>query len=143
MPSMIGSDPGDFAGADEPSVKELVTTATQQLSDLVRAELRSAQVELTQKAKQAGTGAGLFVLAGIGGLLALQAAVVAAIAGLHLVLPVWAAALVVTGGLAVVAGVAALVAKRQVGRASPLVPQQTIESVKEDAEEITAKLHGR
>ena len=85
----------------------------------------------------------MFVLAGIGGLLALQAAVVAAIAGLDLVLPVWAAALIVAASLVVVAAVAALAAKRLLGRASPLVPQQTIESVKEDAEEITARMHSR
>ena len=143
MSSMISSESGGFAGADEPSVKELVGTAAQQFSDLVRAELRSAQVELTQKAKQAGTGAALFVLAGVGALLALQAAVVAAIAGLDLVLPVWAAALIVAASLVVVAAVAALAAKRLLGRASPLVPQQTIESVKEDAEEITARMHSR
>ncbi|MFD0367969.1 phage holin family protein [Streptomyces sp. NPDC059071] len=121
--------------ADEP-VSELVQRASQQLTELVRGELRLAQAEMKEKGKRYGKGGGLFGGAGIVGFLMLQALVATAIAALAVVLPVWAAALIVTAVLGVIAAVMAMSGKKQVDQAAPPTPEETVESVKADVAEI-------
>ncbi|MFF6807045.1 phage holin family protein [Streptomyces sp. NPDC012616] len=118
------------------SVGALVHRASQQLSELVRGEMRLAQAEMVEKGKRYGKGGGLFGGAGLFGVLTLQALIAAAIAGLAVPLPVWAAALIVTGVLAVITAVLALTGRKQVGRAAPPMPERTVESVKADVSEI-------
>ncbi|MFD8263649.1 phage holin family protein [Streptomyces griseoluteus] len=124
------------AVAREEPVGELVQRASQQLTELVRGELRLAQAEMKEKGKRYGKGGGLFGGAGLVGFLTLQALVATAIAGLAVPLPVWAAALIVTGVLGAVTGVLALTGKKEIGQASPPAPEQTIDSVKADVAEI-------
>jgi uncharacterized membrane protein YqjE len=117
-------------------VGELVQQLSEQVSRLVREELRLAQLELAQKGKRAGMGAALL---GGGGLLSLYglAAVIAGVALLlALVVPAWAAALFVGGELLLVAGAFALLGRRQIRKATPPAPRQTIESVKADVEVV-------
>jgi uncharacterized membrane protein YqjE len=122
-------------------VAELVQRASQQLTELVRGELRLAQAEMKEKGRRYGKGGGLFGGAGIVGFLMLQALVATAIAALAVPLPVWAAALIVTACLGVIAAVMALIGKKQVARAAPPTPQQTIENVKADVAEIKESAH--
>ncbi|MFD4543451.1 phage holin family protein [Streptomyces bauhiniae] len=124
------------AVAREEPVGELVQRASQQLTELVRGELRLAQAEMKEKGKLYGKGGGLFGGAGLVGFLTLQALVATAIAGLAVPLPVWAAALIVTGVLGAVTAVLALTGKKEIGMASPPAPEQTIDSVKADVAEI-------
>lgn len=123
-------------GAAQEPVSELVQRASEQLTELVRGELRLAQAELRQKGKRYGKGGGLVGGAGVVGFLMLQALVAAAIAALAVVLPVWAAASIVAGLLGVIAAVMALSGKKQVGRAGSPAPEQTIENVKADVARI-------
>ncbi|MGI5380065.1 phage holin family protein [Streptomyces sp. CA-251387] len=117
-------------------MSELVQRASQQLTDLVRGELKLAQVEMKEKGKRYGKGGGLFGGAGLVGFLMLQALVATAIAALAVPLPVWAAALIVTAALGVIAVVMALTGKKQVDQAGPPTPEQTVDSVKADVAEI-------
>ncbi|MFE3036464.1 phage holin family protein [Streptomyces canus] len=126
-------------GAAQEPVGELVQRASQQLSQLVREEMRLARAEMTQKGKRFGKGGGLFGGAGLMGVLTLQALVATGIAALSLVLDVWAAALIVTAVLAVVTGLMALLGKQQISNASPPAPEQTMDSVKADVAEIKEK----
>jgi hypothetical protein len=121
--------------AQEP-VGDLVQRASQQLSQLVRDEMRLAQAEMTEKGKRFGKGGGLFGGAGLMGVLTLQALVATAIAALSLAVDVWVAALIVTGVLAAVTAVMAALGKQQVSKASPPAPEQTVDSVKADVAEI-------
>ncbi|MDC0771545.1 phage holin family protein [Streptomyces sp. HD] len=114
----------------------MVQRASQQLTELVRGELNLAQAEMKEKGKRYGKGGGLFGGAGLVGFLMLQALVATAIAALAVPLPVWAAALIVTAALGVIAAVMALTGRKQVGRAAPPVPEQTIDSVKADVAQI-------
>jgi hypothetical protein len=117
-------------------VGELVQQMSEQMSRLVREELRLAQLELTQKGRRAGIGAGLL---GGSGLLSLYgvAAIIAGVALLlALVVPAWAAALIVGGALLAVAGALALLGRRQVSKATPPAPKQAIDSVKADVEVV-------
>ena len=74
--------------------------------------------------------------AGLLALFGLAALITTAILVLDLWLPAWAAALIVTGVLFVVAGGAALVGKREVQAATPPAPERTIASVREDVEAV-------
>ncbi|WP_225823782.1 phage holin family protein [Streptomyces naphthomycinicus] len=120
---------------------ELVQRASQQLTELVRGELRLAQAEMKQKGKRYGKGGGLFGGAGVVGFLMAQALVATVIAALAVALPVWAAGLIVTAVLGVIAAVMAISGKKQVDQAAPPTPQQTVENVKADVAEIKESAH--
>ena len=117
-------------------IGELVSRLSEQVSHLVRDELRLALAELKQKGKRAGIGAGLTGAAGVISLYGLAVLVAAVIAALALVLPVWAAALIVGGVLLLLAGVLALAGIGQVKRGTPPTPDQAIASTKRDIETV-------
>ncbi|MEV7996372.1 phage holin family protein [Streptomyces sp. NPDC086077] len=123
------------------SVGELVGQATEQLSQLVRQEVSLAKEELAAKGRRAGRGGGLLGAAGAvayAGLLALAATATAA---LSLTLPVWAAALIVTGVLFALAALLAATGRAQLRRAAPPTPEVTLGSVRADVEEIKGRAH--
>jgi uncharacterized membrane protein YqjE len=139
-PHHAPSDPGTDRFGQEP-VSELVQRASQQLTELVRSELRLAQAEMKEKGKHYGKGGGLFGGAGIVGFLMLEALVATVIAALAVALPVWAAALIVTVVLGVIAAVMAMSGKKQIHQATPPTPEQTFENVKADVAEIKESAH--
>ena len=124
---------------DDPSratTGELIGQLSDQVSRLVRDEVRLAQAEVTQKVKRFGIGAGLFGGAGVVAILGLGALVTAAILGLANVLPGWLAAVLVAVVLFAVAGVLALIGKKDVEKAAPPLPTETIASVQADIEAV-------
>jgi hypothetical protein len=126
-----GPEPGDLR---DRSLGELLKQLSEQTTRLVHQELELAKAELTQKGRQAGMGAGMFGGAGALGLAALGALTACFILALNAIMPAWLAALIV----AVVYGIIAFVLVKQ-GQAKmkamgPPVPEQTIETVKEDVE---------
>jgi Flp pilus assembly protein TadB len=126
--------PESKPGADT-SLGELMSQLSTQTSRLVRDELRLAQKEFQESAKHAGIGAGLLSVAGLFAFLGLATVIAAAVAALSLVLPVWAAALIVALVLFVIAGIAALVSKKQAEEVTPAAPR-TVETVKADIQEV-------
>lgn len=134
-----GPDPSTVPPQDQP-VGQLMTRLSEQTSRLVRDELALAQVELRNTAQQAGKGAGLLSGAGVLALSGLGAAIATAIIALDLVLPLWAAALIVTAVLFVAAAVAGLLGRKQVRQVSP-TPQRTMDNVHRDVEEVQEARH--
>jgi Putative Actinobacterial Holin-X, holin superfamily III len=128
--------------AEQASVPELIDRLTTQTSRLVRDEIQLAQREFQLAAKRTGVGAGLFSTAGLLAFVGLLAVVTAAIAGLALVLPVWAAAAIVAAVLLAAAGIAAMVGKKQVEQA-PAAAQEVVASVSEDINTVKEARHGR
>jgi uncharacterized membrane protein YqjE len=122
----VAADPSDA------STGQLISRLTEQISTLVRSEARLAQVEVTQKAKRLGVGAGLFGGAGLFAFFGLATLITTAILALALVLPAWLSALIVTVVLFAIAGVLALVGKKDVEKASPPLPTQAIAGVQAD-----------
>lgn len=124
-------------GSKPSSTADLVKLASEQVSQLVRDEIALAKLEMTTKAKKMGLGAGLFggagvvVFYGVGALLAGLALLLA------LVLPAWAAALIVAGGLFLIAAIAALIGRGEFKRAGTPVPEQAIGSVKADVDTLS------
>jgi uncharacterized membrane protein YqjE len=116
----VGAPPS--SGAAEPSTGQLVSDLTTQISRLVKDEARLAQAEMTQKAKKLGVGAGLFGGAGLFAFFGLAVLIASIVLALALVLPDWLAALIVAVVLFAVAGVLALVGKKDVQQATPPSP---------------------
>lgn len=113
---------------------ELFKQLSDDVSTLVRQELKLAQAEMTEKGKQAGLGVSLFGAAGLLALLALGSLTAFLIAVLATGMKVWLAALLVTVVYGAVAGALAFIGKKRVSEATPPVPEQTIETVKEDVQ---------
>jgi Flp pilus assembly protein TadB len=113
------------------STAELVRDLTDQMSRLARTEVTLAVREMKGKAKHAGAGA---AIAGAGGVFAFYGGgvlIAACVLLLALVLPAWAAALIVAAALFAIAGIAMLVARKQLKQGAPM-PSPAVESAKED-----------
>lgn len=131
-----GASAATTSGSSEPTVAQLVQQVTEDSTRLVRTELKLAQLEMTQKAKTAGVGLGAFGAAGILALYGVGCLILAAVYALSLVLPGWAAALIVGAVVLAVAGVAAVIGKKKVAEAAPPLPDAAVENVKADVAEI-------
>jgi Putative Actinobacterial Holin-X, holin superfamily III len=129
------------AAAEERSAGELVKELTELVPRLVRDEIKLAQVEMTQKGKQLGIGAGAFAGSGLIALYALGSLLACAIIALSGVIQAWLAALIVGVVLLAVSGIAALVGKSRLSKATPPVPKEAIDSVQADVQEVKEKAH--
>jgi hypothetical protein len=128
--------------SSEASIAELVKQLSEQTSSLARQEVELAKAELAVKGKRAGIGAGMFGGAGIFGFYALGAVTATAILALATAVAAWLAALIVTAVLGAVAGVLALMGKTKVQQATPPVPEQATDSVKEDVQWAKTRAQG-
>jgi len=127
---------GQPPAAPERSAGDLIKLMSEQVSTLVRDELKLAQLEMTRKGKQAGIGAGMLGGSGVialYGLGCLIACVIIAISGM---IAAWLSALIVGAALLAVAGIAALIGKSRLQKATPPIPQEAVHSVKTDIDEI-------
>ena len=127
-------DAGTQDDVSDRSTADLLKRLSEQTSRLVRQEMELAKVELSEKGKRAGVGAGMFGGAGVIGLYAVGALTAAIIAALSLAMTTWLAALIVAVVYGAIAGIVALMGKKQVQQAMPPVPQDSVESVKEDVQ---------
>jgi uncharacterized membrane protein YqjE len=116
---------------DRPTA-ELLKQLSDQTTSLVRQEIELAKLEFREKGRRAGKGAGMFGAAGMLGLYAVGALTATIILALATFLPGWVAALIVTVIYAAIAGILALRGKSEVREATPPMPQQTVETTKED-----------
>ncbi len=121
------------------SVAELVKQLSEQTSRLAHQEVELAKAELTAKGKRAGLGAGMFGAAGFCGFYGFGALVAAAVLGLATAVAAWLSALIVAAALAAVAGGLALQGKAKVQQATPPMPEQASDSVKEDVRWVKSR----
>jgi uncharacterized membrane protein YqjE len=125
--------------ADSHSVSELVQQLSAQTGELVRQELRLAQVEMQEKGKRAGIGAGLFGGAGVVALYGVGFLLAAAALLLGTTLEPWVAVAIVGAALLLLAGLLALFGKKQVDQVTPLAPEQAIETTRQDIEHVKVR----
>ena len=121
---------------DERSLAELTKQLSDQATALARQEVELAKAEMAIKAKRLGIGAGAFGAAGLVGLFAVGALTATLILALATAMDAWLAALIVAVAYGVIAGILALVGRRQVESGTPPVPKRAIDSAKEDAEYV-------
>jgi uncharacterized membrane protein YqjE len=114
------------------SVADLIKQLTEQTKTLARQEIELAKAELTEKGKKAGLGAGMFGAAGLLGFLALATLTACAVLALATAVAPWLAALIVATIYGAIAGGLALIGKKELQEATPPVPEQTVDTVKED-----------
>jgi len=127
------SDP-QSADLREQPVSELLKRLAHEMTILVRQELDLAKAEMREKAGKAGAGVGMWGGAGVAGLLALGSLTAFLILALDGAMPNWLAALIVSLVYAAIAGLLYLRGKRRVEEAGSPIPEQTVETVKEDVQ---------
>jgi hypothetical protein len=118
---------------DRPA-SELAKQFSEQLTTLMHQELELAKAELSQKGRKAGAGAGMFGAAGLLGWFGFAALTAAAVLALATAVDAWLAALIVAVAYLAVAGVLALGGRAKAREATPPVPEQALDSVKEDVQ---------
>ncbi|MFJ9391168.1 phage holin family protein [Nocardioides sp. NPDC101246] len=123
------------------SMGELVSRLSTEVSGLMRGELELARLELTEKAKHTGKGAGAFGAAGLVALYGLGVLIAAAILALALVMDAWLAAVLVGVVLLAIAGGIAVFGKKQVSEGVPMKPERAAENLRRDVEAV--RHHGR
>ena len=102
----------------------------------MRDEIRLAQLELQEKGKRAGMGAGMFGGAGVVALYGVGVLIAAAVMALATAVEPWLAAVIVGVALLAVAGVLALSGKKQVDQATPPKPEEAMASVQRDVQTV-------
>ena len=123
-------------GGREHSTGELVKMMTEQVSVLIRNELKLAQLEMTGKGKQAALGAGMFGAGGVVAVYGVGCLLACAIIAISGVVAAWLAALIVGVALLAAAGGLTLMGRGRLRKATPPVPEQAVADVKADVEEI-------
>ena len=129
----------DQRNTNNQPIGELVQQLSEQTATLVRKELQLAQIEMTEKGKRAGIGAGLFGGAGAIAIYGLATLIAAIVLLLATALEPWIAALIVAVVLFAIAGGAALVGKKQVEQAVPPQPEQAVQSGKRTVDEVKGR----
>jgi hypothetical protein len=116
----------------ERSFGELLGELSSQTTQLVRDEIELARVEMTDKAKEAGTGIGIIAAGGAVALLALGVLTAFFVLVLDEVMQTWLAALIVFAVYAAIATVLFFIGRARLRQASPPVPEETVETLRED-----------
>lgn len=124
----------DESSLREQHLGELVKELASETSTLVRQEIQLAKAEMTQKGKQARVAGAMLSGAGVVALLASVALTLMFVAALATAMHTWLAALIVTVAYALIAGALATAGRQRLRQVGPPVPEQTIETVKEDVQ---------
>ena len=126
------SAPDHRDSTDRKSVFKLIGDLPGLITTLVKDEIEQFKKELTAKAKAAGIGIGFFAGAAFFAITAWAVLVTTAILGLKYLVPDWLAALIIGVLLLIVAGVLAFIGLKQVKKGVPPVPEESVESLKDD-----------
>jgi hypothetical protein len=138
---MERSSTTQLPGDQEHTTGQLVTMLSEQVSVLVRDELKLARLEMTSKGKQAAFGTGMFGASGVIAVYGVGCLLACAIIAISGAVAAWLAALIVGVALLTAAGCAALLGRRRLAGAAPPVPEQAVAGVKADIDEIRERTH--
>ncbi len=132
----------DQTGASETmrEVSDAIRNLSQETATLIRQEIQLAKEELTEKGKKAGLGGGMFGAAGVLALFAGGAFTAFLILALSTLVGSRRAALIVTALFGATAGALAASGRKKLEEATPLVPDQAIETAKKTKGRVEAAL---
>lgn len=123
---------------NEPSLFELLAKLPAQLSALIKLEYENAKREIAARLRMLGLGALVLLIASFMLFFVLAALVTAAIAGIAVALPVWAAALIVAAGLLLLTGGLIWFGVSRVQRGNP-IPEETLGRLESDFEHLAER----
>ncbi len=115
------------------SIAEVLQDILRNLQEIIRSEVRLAKTEVREEAVKAKSAGALLGGGAVCGLFATFFLLLTIVYALALVLPYWAAALIVAVVLAIIAAIVLSAGVKQFKRVHP-VPDKTIENVKENVE---------
>jgi uncharacterized membrane protein len=118
---------------DNRSSGEIIKDLVENAQEILRSEVRLAKVEITQEAKKAAQSAAIAAAGAVLAIFALGLLLWAAVYGLSLVLPMWAAALIIGVVVGIVAGAMITAGRAKMKQVNP-TPETTIKSLKENAQ---------
>jgi uncharacterized membrane protein YqjE len=122
-----------MAAAGNRGFSDVLQHIIHNVQDIIRSEVRLAKTELKDEAVKAKDSAVLLAAGAVSGIFAVTFLLLTIVYALSLVMPSWAAALIVGGVLAIIAGVALAVGVRRFKQIHP-TPEHTVESIKESVE---------
>jgi hypothetical protein len=117
----------------ERSAGEIMQDVLRDVGEVVRGEVRLARAEISEKASKAGKAGGMFGGAALFGLMGFGSLVVAGIAALAILMPLWLAALLMGIFLACLGAAAYAAGKARMKEIDP-VPERTVRTIKEDVQ---------
>jgi hypothetical protein len=129
------------AGPETPGLGASAKSVAEHASTLVRLELELAALELKRKAGKLALGIALLGAVAVLLLYAVGFGLAAAAAGIATAVPVWAALLIVTGGIVLLAGVLGLIAVTSIKKGTPPVPEQALREAKLTTEALKGNGH--
>jgi hypothetical protein len=124
---------------EQPTLGELFSTLSDQVTQLFRQEVQLAQAEMTRKATRAGQNAAIIVVGGVVGLGAFLSLVAALILVLAQFMSAWLAALLVAVLLGIVAVLLVRYGLNKLKEIDP-APRRTIETMRENKEWLTQQI---
>ncbi|PPF89709.1 phage holin family protein [Subtercola sp. Z020] len=135
------ADPGaSYTNPRNPKTKqslaELVSALPSLLVTLVKDELTLLKSEIVSRVSKLGIGAGLIAAALFLLFFVFAVLVAAAVLGIATALPAWLSALIVAGGLLLIAIILILVGVAQIKKGVPPVPEESITSLKKDVNAV-------
>jgi uncharacterized membrane protein YqjE len=126
---------------ETPGLGQTVKSVSERASALVRLELELAALELKNKVAALGVGIGLALGAAVLLVFALGFGLATIAAGIATALPWWAALLIVTAGIVLVAAVLGLLGVRSIKKGTPPVPEQALMEAKLTSEALKGNGH--
>ena len=120
----------------ERSIGDLLGSFAHETTTLMSQEIELARAEVAIQAKRAAAGAGMFGAAAALALAALGALTACAIVALALVMDAWLAALIVGVALLVIAGILAMIGKKQMSKLAPPVPERALTELRRDVRAV-------
>ncbi|MDO5051837.1 MAG: phage holin family protein [Pseudoclavibacter sp.] len=128
-----GGRPGrDRAGRTGSTIGELLARIPKLATELIRNEIEHLKREMAGKGRRYGVAAGLFAAAAFFLLTMYVLLVTALVAGISEALPLWASALIVAGGMLLLAALLGLFGYLRLKRAGGVKPEQSLESIQQD-----------
>jgi uncharacterized membrane protein YqjE len=118
-----------YAGKSERPASEIVKDMMERGQDIIRAEVRLAKIELRDEGEKALQAGSVTMVAAVFGMFALGFALLCILFALELVIPAWAAALIVAFLAVIPAGTLAAIGRDRWRRMK--LPAKTIQGAKE------------
>lgn len=127
---------------NERSFQDILQDIVKKLEQIVRDELRLARTELAAEAVRAARAGKVVAVGAVAAFFGAWFLLLCCVYALAIVLPMWAASLVVGGGAAIIGGIALMAGVARLRRINP-APPQTMQSIRENVRWTKEQLHQR